>query len=194
MTLCEVGSSCAVVVARASIECGVSGQKLACVSQSKRNRCCEEHHQDNPVCAFHGEGRPMRPNRRKEVAMTAATPGTISFVFMPAVCHTERQSRQDSPCAGLQTCNATEFSVRLRPAFTADFASGLVPHLAVKDCRPPPAQVSRTARHCSCSGPAPLRPRPGQEPLPGRAEMPMLRNDCLFQPATGSRLFPTHGF
>ena len=50
--------------------------------------------------------------------------------------------------------------------------------------------ISRTARHCSCSGPTSLRPRPGQEPLPGRAEMPTLRYDCLFQSATGSRLSP----
>ncbi len=57
-----------------------------------------------------------------------------------------------------------------------------------------PPQVSRIARPCSCSGPASFRPRPGQEPLPGRAEMPTLRNDCLFQPTAGSRLSPAYGF
>lgn len=62
MTLGKVGSSGPVVVARASVECRVNSEKLARVGHGKRSRCCEKHRQDNPVCAFHGEWRPMQPN------------------------------------------------------------------------------------------------------------------------------------
>jgi len=80
MTLCEVCSARPVVVARARIECGVSGQKLARVGQSKRSRCGEEHRQNNPVCAFHGEGRPTRPNIYLAAAAEFCSCCTFRFI------------------------------------------------------------------------------------------------------------------
>lgn len=124
--------------------------------------------------------RPARPSRR---AMAAQQPRTTSR-------GEPRHHWEKRPAATLPL-QASEVADSLRPVIlAADFS------LAdrSKTAAPHPPQVRCTARHCSCSGPAPLRPRPGQEPLPGRAEMPMLRNDCLFQPATGSRLSPAYGF
>ena len=43
MTLCEVGASSPIVVTRTRVEYPVNGEKLMRLTQSKRNRCGEEH-------------------------------------------------------------------------------------------------------------------------------------------------------
>ncbi len=101
--------------------------------------------------------RPARPSRKGEGC--AAASGRLA---RPAETPLEKALR----AAGPPLFRTSELRF-IRP--TADSAGGLVPHLAGEDCCPPlHHKVTHTARPRSCSGPAPCRPCPGQEPAPGR--------------------------
>ena len=108
--------------------------------------------------------RPARPSRR---AKAAQQPRTTSRGKPQH--HWKKRPAATSPLQASEVLTVSRPSILAADFSLADRSKTAAPH---------PPQVSRTARHCSCSGPASLRPRPGQKPLPGRAEIPTLRNDC----------------
>ncbi len=83
MTLFEVGASCPVVVARASVECRINSKILARIHQRERSRCHQKHRQDHPMCAFHDEGHAMRPTTQLTDGVPSVPPELPTGVTRP---------------------------------------------------------------------------------------------------------------